>query len=146
MPNLKVPAGFRMAGRFLRNVPFVGDAVTAVTELVAPPYPEPSWKQRIVNAITTGAGGAAASAVTGGLDFIPAVTPLVLGDTQVGRAAPALDPYLPLRDVGYKITTGRSDPRTAADYQKAVQELNKLKQGMLNSKGLTNVDWRSLGL
>ena len=135
-----------MAGKFLRNVPFLGDAVVAATELVAPPYPEPSWKQRIVNALTTGVGGAAVSAATGGLDIIPAVAPLVLGDTQAGRAVSAADPYLPLRDVGYKITRGRSEPNTAAEYQRKVQELNKLKQGVLNSKGLTNVDWRSLGI
>ena len=70
--------------KLLQAIPFAGDIVIGATELIpqdAVPIdaikplfsPEPDAGQRLRNAISVGGGGFGASALTGGLDAVPAI-------------------------------------------------------------------------
>ncbi len=52
-----------------KTIPIIGDAMNYGTELVDPS--EPSRRQRELNALLVGGGGALASVLTGGMDAIP---------------------------------------------------------------------------
>lgn len=146
MPNFD----FRLAGgkalKVLKALPYVGDIITAGSELVAPAYPEPSLKQRAINAAVVGVGGGLASGATGGLDAVPALLPLFMGDTALGRAAPAADPYFRLLNTANRIGKGKPNPQAVADIEKALQEARQLQQRTSDPRNFANMDWRSLGL
>ena len=67
-------ADFRLAGKFMKALPFIGDAIGVAQELTNPH--EPDIGQRMMNAGIVGLGEIGASWATGGLDFIPDVAEL----------------------------------------------------------------------
>lgn len=93
---MPVPKGFRLAGRFLKAIPFAGDLAVGTAELYNPD--EPDAAQRVLNALIIGAGGAGASAATAGLDIIPQLA-AIAGDTPLEN----INPETLLRRLSYKL-------------------------------------------
>jgi len=78
-----------MAGKFLGSVPFAGDVLNAV--ITGTLGRHAGTPRAIPAAILTGLGGAAASAVTGGADFVPGMTDVVMTAVKAaknGRLSP----------------------------------------------------------
>jgi len=73
-----------------KGVPLAGDALNVGLEL-ADYAAEPSRKQRELNALLVGGGGALASAITGGLDFIPAAMEMAQSGAQGAGIVPEDD-------------------------------------------------------
>ena len=67
---------FRLAGKVLQQVPFLGDLINAGLEAGFGRYA--GTKKAIPAAVMTGLGGAAASAMTGGADVIPGITDVIM--------------------------------------------------------------------
>ena len=118
----------RMAGsdpsftrRFLKVLPFIGDAINVGAYLAD--SSEPSLEQKIRNAIIIGGGGALASLATGGLDAIPAVIEFAgdVGESYglpktdlepVFQAAPLLNIENYLREYSYSMDPDKNIPES----------------------------------
>jgi len=121
MPNLLGQA-LRLAGQVtkpvLRAVPFAGDALVGISELIN--SNEPDVGQRIINAAVIGGGGAAASLAVAGTDAIPAVAEGIYQGRPTGpeklqqlqKCAPALNVENYLRNLSYSAGEfiGKSNP------------------------------------
>jgi len=112
--------GFRIAGKFLKHIPFAGDVGVGVAEMYNPS--EASAAQRILNALIIGGGGAAASAATGGLDFIPALVGHV-ADTPLEN----VNPETILRRLAYKLGQGKDPGTTTGQQIERIREWSKNK-------------------
>jgi len=112
--------GFKLAGRFLKYVPFAGDIAVGVKELYD--RDEASAAQRILNALIIGGGGAAASAATGGVDFIPAVVGN-FADTPLEN----FNPETILRRLAYKLGQGKDPGTTTGQQIERIREWSKNK-------------------
>ena len=69
-----------------KTIPLAGDAINVGVELNDPA--EPSRQQRELNALLVGGGGALASALSGGLDFIPVAMELGQSTAQEAGVIP----------------------------------------------------------
>lgn len=72
-----------------KTIPLIGDAANVAVELNDPA--EPSRQQRELNALLVGGGGALASALTGGFDFIPVMMDLGQQEAQKAGVIPEED-------------------------------------------------------
>lgn len=68
-------SGWRLAGRFIKSIPFIGDVAAAGLELADPTEP---LQKNIKDAVIIGGGGLAASLATGGLDAVPSLANLAV--------------------------------------------------------------------
>lgn len=117
MPTAK---GFRLAGKFLKAVPFAGDIAGGIGEMYNPA--EADAYQRALNAILVGGGGALASAATWGFDFIPAIVGAV-ADTPLEN----VNPETILRRLSYMVGQGRDPGKTTGEQLRNIQEWSKGK-------------------
>lgn len=113
---------FRLAGKFMKALPFLGDATGVVMELTDPN--EPDLGQRMMNAGVVGLGEVGASVLTGGADLVPDLFEIA---TELGvktdepvidrlqKISPLLNPEHYLRILSY----GGSHEPTEAHLEKA---------------------------
>lgn len=117
---MPIGKGFRLAGKFLKQVPFAGDIVVGFSELYNPA--EADAYQRVLNALLVGGGGALASAASGGLDFIPGIAGVV-ADTPLEN----VNPETILRRLSYMMGQGKDPGRTTGEQLRNIQEWSKGK-------------------
>jgi hypothetical protein len=137
----------RMAGtnpgllrRFASKLPFIGDAINFGAYLID--SKEPSLEQRVRNAVLVGGGGAAASALTGGLDAVPALVELFgdLGQELNVKKTP-VDPVFQvasplnvenyLREYAYSMDPNRQIPESEdrlRRFKKVFTDLQELER------------------
>jgi|TARA_R100000081_G_scaffold83438_1_gene51494 hypothetical protein len=136
-------ADFRLAGKFMKSIPYIGDAIGVVQELTNP-Y-ESDLGQKMMNAGIVGLGEVGASVLTGGLDAVPDALELAtaLGyeadDPIINRLqkiAPLIQPehYLRLLSYGGKhapteayLEQARKDSLTPAEDQSIMGRLNRMR-------------------
>ena len=136
-------ADFRLAGKFMKSIPYIGDAIGVVQELTNPH--ESDLGQKMMNAGIVGLGEVGASVLTGGLDFVPDALEIAtaLGyeadDPVINRLqkiAPLIQPehYLRLLSYGGKhaptealLEQARKDSLTPAEDQSIMGRLNRMR-------------------
>jgi len=137
MPN------FRVAGKFMKAIPYLGDAFGVGLELINPD--EPNMGQRMKNAGIVGLGEVGASVLTGGLDFVPDVFEIA---TELGvetddpvidrlqKISPLLNPEHYLRKLSYGgpheatdalLEKAREDALTPAEDQSIMGRINRMR-------------------
>ena len=158
----RLAAGRNVLKRIIRGLPFVGDAIVFGVELANPDEADPM--QRVRNAVVVGGGGLAASALTGGYDFVPVLAEIA-GDaiqnhedktgenfpevpvaTDLLKAAPAYNVEHHLRKISYGGIHPESDavlrkaygqaPLTDAEKQKEYQEYQNRRNNLRKSQDL----------
>ena len=136
-------ADFRLAGKFMKSLPFLGDAAGVAMELTDPN--EPDMGQRMMNAGVVGLGEIGASALSGGLDFVPDVLELgtalgiEAGDPIINRLqkiSPLINPEHYLRMLSYggdhkptrdHLERAKEAALTPADDQSVMGRLNRMR-------------------